>query len=217
MFMFSTRIASFRRKAGGLRRARLIFSPPPLSTSHPRTPPPSRWPVLTTLPPLAKCKLDWRCFCEALGPSSSLAGQTHRRCRLVYQGSLQNRKYHVCFEVNMSIKAVNYDFGQCGSVHSEGRSLNTTVDEGPIERHKSQLASRETGDRLTGTHSSGGSLDRTESVSKYFRKRRACTGLREASQRDEAMRSMPPFPPEKGSFRFVYYCVPFCDVYHLQQ
>ena len=43
-------------------------------------------------------------------------------------------------------------FGHSGCVHSEGRSLNTTIVEGPIERHKSRLASRETGDVLTGTH-----------------------------------------------------------------
>ena len=34
--------------------ARLLVSPPSLSPSHPPTPPPSRWPALTTLPPLAK-------------------------------------------------------------------------------------------------------------------------------------------------------------------
>ena len=50
--------------------------------------------------------------------------------------------------------------------------LNTTIVEGPIERHKSRLASRETGDGLTGTHS-GGSLDRTETVPKSPRERRA--------------------------------------------
>ena len=80
-------------------------------------------------------------------------------------------------------------------------SLNTTIVEGPIERHKSRLTSRETGDGLTGTRS-WVSLDRTESVPKWSRKRRACAALREASQRDKAMRSMPPFPPEKDSFRF---------------
>ena len=85
-----------------------------------------------------------------------------------------------------------------------------------MERHKSRLASRETGDGLTGTHS-GGSLDRTESVPKWSRKRRACAGLREASQRDKAMRSMPPFPPENDSFGFFYYCVAFCIIYNLQQ
>ena len=79
--------------------------------------------------------------------------------------------------------------------------MNTTILEGPIEHHKSWLASRETGEGLTGTHS-GGSLDRTESVPKWSRKRRACTGLREASQRDKAMRSMPPFPAENDSVRF---------------
>ena len=71
-------------------------------------------------------------------------------------------------------------------VHSEGCSLNTTIIEGPIERHKSRLASRETGDGLTGTHSAG-SLDQTESVPTWSRKRRACAGLGEASQRDKGM------------------------------
>ena len=37
--------------------------------------------------------------------------------------------------------------------------------QGPIERHRSQLASRETGDWITGTYSCG-SLDRTKSVPK---------------------------------------------------
>ena len=99
----------------------------------------------------------------------------------------------------MNIKPFHYIFEHSECVHSKGRSLNTTFVEGLIERHKSRLASRETGDALTGTHS-GGSLDRTESVPKWSRKRRACAGLREASQRDKAMRSMPPFPPEKDSF-----------------
>ena len=67
-------------------------------------------------------------------------------------------------------------FGHSGCVPSEGRSLNTTIVEGPIERHKSRLASRETGDGLAGTHS-GGSLDRTVSVPKWSRKCRACAGL----------------------------------------
>ena len=34
--------------------ARLIVNPPALSPSHLSTPPPCRWPALTTLPPLAK-------------------------------------------------------------------------------------------------------------------------------------------------------------------
>ena len=70
-----------------------------------------------------------------------------------------------------------------------------------IVLNKSRLASRETSDGLTGTHS-GGSLNRTESVPKWSRKRRACAGLGEASQRNKAMRSTPPFPPEKDSSRF---------------
>ena len=36
------------------------------------------------------------------------------------------------------------------------RSLNTTIVEGSIERHNSRLASRETGDRLTGTYDAVG-------------------------------------------------------------
>ena len=40
-----------------IRRARLMFFPPPLSPSHPPTPPPSRWPALTTLSLIAKFNL----------------------------------------------------------------------------------------------------------------------------------------------------------------
>ena len=57
-------------------------------------------------------------------------------------------------------------FSDTGCVHSEGCSLNTTIVEGPIERHKSRPASRETGDRLTGTYFGGGSFDRTETMQK---------------------------------------------------
>ena len=60
--------------------------------------------------------------------------------------------------------------------------------EGPIERHKSRVASRETGDGLTGTYS-GGSLGGTEFVAKWSRERRALAGLREAPGRDKAVRS----------------------------
>ena len=64
-------------------------------------------------------------------------------------------------------------------VQSDGRSLITTIVEGPIDRHKSRLASCETGDGLTGTYS-GGSLDRTESVAKWSRERRVRPGRRGA-------------------------------------
>ena len=67
------------------------------------------------------------------------------------------------------------------------RSLNTTIIEGSIDRHKSRLASREACDGLTGTYS-GGSLDRTESVPKWSRERRARPGLREAPGQDKAVR-----------------------------
>ena len=58
---------------------------------------------------------------------------------------------------------VFYVCGHSRCAHSDARNLNTTIVEGPIERHKSRLASRETGDGLTGTYD-GGSLDRTETV-----------------------------------------------------
>ena len=101
-----------------------------------------------------------------------------------------------------------------GCVHSEGRSLNTTIIEGPTERHKSRLASRETCDGLTGTLGEG-SLDRTESVPKMVTKAPCVCGLREASQRDKAMRSMPPFPED--SYDFFYCCVAIFIIYNLQQ
>ena len=78
--------------------------------------------------------------------------------------------------------------GHSGCVQSDVRSLNMTIVEGPIERHKSRLASSETGYGLTGTYS-GGSLDRTQSVPKWSRECRARAGLREASRRDKAVRS----------------------------
>ena len=59
------------------------FGPPLLSPAHPPTPPPSRWPALTTLPFFADFKLVWRRMCGALRLSSSLAGLNHHRCCLV--------------------------------------------------------------------------------------------------------------------------------------
>ena len=78
-------------------------------------------------------------------------------------------------------------FGHSGRAHNV-RSLNTPIVEGLIERHNSRLASRERDNGLTDTHS-GGSLDRTESVPKLSRERRARACLREASRRDKAVRS----------------------------
>ena len=68
------------------------------------------------------------------------------------------------------------------------RSLNTTIVEGPIERHNSRPASRETSDGLTGTYS-GGSLDRTESGAKWTREQRAHPGWRGAPGQDKVVRS----------------------------
>ena len=76
-FIFSTILISFWSQAGALRWARIMVSPPPLSPSHPPTPPPSWWPALTTLPPLVKFQIVWRRLCENLLSSSSLAGQKH--------------------------------------------------------------------------------------------------------------------------------------------
>ena len=73
----STRLGSFWSQARALRWARLIVSLIPLSASHPPTPPPSRFPALTTILPLAKSQLVWRRLCQALWSSSALAGQKH--------------------------------------------------------------------------------------------------------------------------------------------
>ena len=88
---------------------------------------------------------------------------------------------------------VFYVCGHSRCAHSDARNLNTTIVEGPIERHKSRLASRETGDGLTGTYS-GESLDRTESVPKRSRERRArasCSQSLTASSVVPCPRSLP--------------------------
>ena len=82
----------------------------------------------------------------------------------------------------------HYISGHSGCADSDVRSFDTTIVEGPIERRKSLLASRETGDGLTGTYS-GGSLGRTKSVPKWSREHRARAGLRKASRRDKVVRS----------------------------
>ena len=89
-----------------------------------------------------------------------------------------------CFALNMKIESSTiFADTVSGCAHSDVRSLNTTIVEGPIESHKLRQASRETGDGLTDTYS-GGSLDRTESVPKWSQELRARAGLREASRRD---------------------------------
>ena len=132
--------------------------------------------------------------CPSLVRNTVSAASSSRKCR----------KYNVRFPMNINIESPLYLRTQWTRVQRDVRRLNTTIVEGPIERRKSRSASRKTSDGLTGTYS-GGSFDRTESVPKWSRKRRACAGLREASQRDKAMRSMPPFPPEKDSFRFFIF------------
>ena len=76
--------------------------------------------------------------------------------------------------------------------------MNTPIVEGSIERHKSRLVSRETGNGLTGIYS-GGSLDRTEKVPKWPREHHARAGLREASRRDKVMRSWSLNVPDASS------------------
>ena len=94
------------------------------------------------------------------------------------------------------------------------RSLNSTIVEGPIERHKSWLAARETGDGLTGTYS-GGSLDWTESVAKWSRERRARPGRRGAPGRDKAVRSssVTVQPWKAGNYQKNRSLVRFCIVW----
>ena len=93
--------------------------------------------------------------------------------------------------MNVKIKSSTSKCYICrrGCAHSDVRSLNTTIVEGPIERLKSRLASRETGDGLTATWS-GGSVDRTESAPKWSRERRARAGLTEPPLWDKTVRSL---------------------------
>ena len=141
--------------------ARLIVSSPCLSLSHPPTPPPSRWPGLTTFiphrqvlrshqfTPHRQVLARWRRLCEALLSSSSLAGQ--KQPSLLSRPCLKCRRYTGRFALNMKIKSSIIICGHSRCADRDVRSLNTTIIEGPIERHKLRLASRETGDRLTGT------------------------------------------------------------------
>ena len=55
------------------------------------------------------------------------------------------------FALNMKIKSAIIFL----RADSDGHSLNPTIVEGPIGRHKSRLPSRETDDGLTGTYSRG--------------------------------------------------------------
>ena len=75
-------------------KARLLVSPTSLSPFHPPTPPPSRWPALTALHPLAKVQLVWRRLCEALLSCSSLAGQKHPS--MLSRLCLKYRRYKGC-------------------------------------------------------------------------------------------------------------------------
>ena len=120
--------------------------------------------------------------------SSSLAGQKHPS--LLSRLCPKRRRYKDRFSLNIKIKlSIIFICRHRGCAHSDVRSLNTAIVEAPIERHKSRLASRETGDGLTDAYGRG-SLDGTESVPKWTRERHACAGLKEAARQDKAVRSL---------------------------
>ena len=81
----------FRDQAGALWWVCLVFSFLP-SLPHPPTTP-SRWPAVTTLPPLAKFQLVWRRLCEAPRSSSSFAGQKHQYLLSRLVGNVENIKF----------------------------------------------------------------------------------------------------------------------------
>ena len=77
---------------------------------------------------------------------------------------------------------------------SDVRSLNTNILEGPIERHKSWLASRETSDGLTGTYSVWGKLT-PDRIGAEMVERAACACRPEGSPWTGQIREvMKPYP-----------------------
>ena len=133
--------------------------------------------------PLAKFQIIWRRLCEALLSSSSLACQKHppllsRLCL----------KFRICtgrIALNMKIKRLIISADTVDALTATFAVHRRRAD----RVHKSRLALRETGDRLTGTYS-GGSLDRTESVPKWSREQRAGADQRKAPRRDKAVCSL---------------------------
>ena len=153
--------------------AHLIVRPPPLSSSHPRTTPPSRWPAFTTLPPLPSfSSFGAACVKLCCLPITSLVRNT-LLCCVVF--------VYLKMKINSSIVFCAHS----GCAHGDIRCLRATIVERPIEYHKS-LASSETGDGLTGPLG-GGSLDRTKSVKAWTGPNR-CRNGRESSVRVQAQR-----------------------------
>ena len=108
---------------------------------------------------------------------------------------------------------VHFICGRSGCVDSDVRSLNTTIVEGPTERHKSRLDSRETGDGLTGTGTYiRGSLDCTEITVCVEAGGESLDGTKPCA-REPLTFPMPPFPLEADSFRIFNYWMFFCIVY----
>ena len=188
-FIFSTGQTCIVLKSGWSSTARMpasslitVLLPSP---SQSPMPPPSQWPAPTTLISFAKLLLVWCLLCEAL-LSFPLTGQN---CSSLLS-RLTWRRYKGRFAPNTKTKSSIIFADTVDALTATFvRSLNTTMVERPIERHKSRLASPETGDGLTGTYS-GGSLDRTESVLKWSRERRVRAGWRESPTRDKAVPSL---------------------------
>ena len=198
---------------------------PPLSPSHPPTPPPCRSPALITLRTPTQFQLVLRRLCDYVcAVPLALPLRAHPLCYpriglvvniiFIRQFCDHVNVLHIFDQKTCIVSKSGWSCtmgpprrcsphlspchpptsplysicGHSGYLQSDVRSLKTTIVEGLIERHKSRLESRETCGGLTGTYSRG-SLDRTESVPKWSRERRARPGLREASRRDKAVRS----------------------------
>ena len=174
------RLVSFWSQDGALRREyppRRLSSPLFLSADATATPMTSSHHFT---PPRQVSARVWLRLCEAL--LSSLAGQKHPSLSRLFELSRYKGHEH-------EYQIVRYICGRSECAHSDVCSLNTAVVEGPIECHKSWLASCETADGLTGTHSKG-SLDQTESVPKWSRERLARVGLREVSRQGKDVSSL---------------------------
>ena len=164
-----------------------------MSPSDPPTPPPSRWLALTMLPLFANFKLVWRRLCDALLPSSSLAGQNPRR---FFHVLCLRRKYKARFDVNMNIKSsIKYFRPSWG--HSQRRSqfkhdYCRGADRAP------QIAANFTRDRRrVHRHTYWGKLG-LDRIGAQMVTKAPCMCRPEGSL---SMGSMPRFPPEKDSFR----------------
>ena len=97
--------------------------------------------------------------------------------------SLKCRKYKVHFPVNMNVES-SVIFADTVDAFKAAFTISTR----PSSNGRSNATNRGKlhARQATGSHC-GGSLDRTESVPKWSRERRARAGLRKASRRDKAV------------------------------